>query len=154
MSTNNTSKIVIRLKRVTNNTTSKGTWFKKVINIGKYIGIVIAFLVSITTLYQFTDSFYQKKQNDDTEKLKKFVEAGRKVYYSKAKYDYIAHYPEWPKSFSDKLTEIGLKQDYEQKITIQNLNIIQIHFFNLLNHLHEILNKMSIKSGKKKIMKD
>lgn len=72
MSTNNTSKIVIRLKRVTNNTTSKGTWFKKVINIGKYIGIVIAFLVSITTLYQFTDSFYQKKQNDDTEKLKKF----------------------------------------------------------------------------------
>ena len=121
MSTNNTSKIVIRLKRVTNNTTSKGTWFKKVINIGKYIGIVIAFLVSITTLYQFTDSFYQKKQNDDTEKLKKFVKAGRKVYYSKAKYDYIAHYPEWPKSFSDKLTEIGLKQDYEQNLSILNI---------------------------------
>lgn len=105
----------------TNNTSSEGSWFKRVTNIGKYLGIVIAFFVSMSTLYQFTDSFYQKKQNDDTEKLKKFVEAGRKVYDIKVKYDYIAHYPNWPKSFSDKLTELGLKQDYDQNLSILNI---------------------------------
>ena len=48
MSTNNTSKIVIRLKRVTNNTTSKGTWFKKVINIGKYTTLKQNMIILLT----------------------------------------------------------------------------------------------------------
>ena len=90
------------------------TLFKKFEMVGK----ILAFVISIFTLYQLINSFYKETQNKENENLVKFVDASWKVYLFKDKYAFLADKPEFSKSYSDKMMEFDLKQEFEKSLSV------------------------------------
>ncbi|MDO4634338.1 MAG: hypothetical protein Q4A87_00180 [Streptococcus sp.] len=100
----------------------------------KVLCIAGAILTFVFTCYQFTDSIFKNKRNDASERLQKFVKAGKDVYTLQAKKVYLMHLPEFSKSIDQKLVEIELKQ-----LSYQNTSDIQIFGNRLNSHYSKVL---------------